>query len=486
MFNKHDETATFDTDIIDVISYVLPEVEIEGSRIAFIGDSLTLEAVLTNGDQQLDSSSFNIEWFDSRTDTQLGTGPTLSFTSEKQAWVYVEAVVTSQSHIDSGLDISVNSRASFSFYAPRGPSVSIIGDTYIDDDVPREQLYKATFRTPFAGMNIPIHGKFILPDSTEIDATEWTYDTATRMLGAGYHNLIYEAWLEGYEDYKTRASKYLSVKSYQFPSFAFSNSWSRNIVPFERTYTIRSYGVPGTYAKDFNITWDLPSGVSIVNDFGVHQKRLRFENPGTNVLQFTASDHLDNQFILTDHVEATAPDPYNIETSVVSTKRSVSIIRDPYPAGIITRISGGHPDDWPTRYVHRINNEVVSDKSFATYTYVTLGEGDYQIDSTVSTRLGQIITNSVDLSVAANEPPTCGEPTILTTASSWKVYFECDDPDGRVKAYYFPREGSELVQKTSLNYILVYSRSEPVNLTYYVEDDSGAFSRTYSLTLTPQ
>ena len=483
--NKHDPSATFETEPLEIVSYSLPDVEVLGDRMQFIGEAINLTAKLSTDGQELNPNDYDIAWVDARTGEQVGAGPSIVLSSDDPIWQILKVKVTSQAHRDSGLDIYAYSNVSIAFKLPRGPRIMLAGDRVIDEDVDRVHVYEAITSSPYSQIDLPISGHFLLPNGEKIPGNTWEYDTSTGTLGSGYHNIWYEAWMEGYEEYVTRYRFIVRVQKYEFPSFALSAGFSVPIVPFERSYYLRAYGVPGASVQNFDVQWDLPPGASVVDETQNYTKRIRFDEPGPQTVGVRVVDHLGNESIQTDTIEATVPEPYVLDTLITPTSRFSTHARDPYSVAVRTTVSGGHPLDYPSNYVHRVNGDVVSETGSSIYNYMVFGQGSYRIDATVTTRLGKILTNSVDLAVAANQPPTCDQPSISASSTSWKVFFQCSDPDGRVLTYHVAMNGSELYQQTSLSYVLLYNKGVPYELTYYVKDDSGEDSQVYTVTLTP-
>jgi hypothetical protein len=113
--------------------------------------------------------------------------------------------------------------------------------------------------------------------------------------------------------------------------------------------------------------------------------------------------------------------------------------REPLTVLVRARFRGGHPADRITSVTY--STEAPGAAVNQSLGYVQgLPAGSHTITVTAATKFGQTLTAALPVEVAVNQPPAC---TVSSRQDARYVYREasCSDPDGRITAYRWYRNG---------------------------------------------
>lgn len=424
------------TETIEIISYNIPNVNIEGPRTVFAGDEASYKVVVTDSEGN-EVNDAVIKWSDDRGKTFTHEGDSLTLASDNVERMSMEAWVRDSTAPDDDRFAYTKSRVSTDFKEIRKPKIYTTGPRIVE--VGEEYEFSARINPPFRGMEVEMNGEFTLPNGDTVKGKTLKYTPTDEDLEGGGLELKYTAWVEGFKD--EGAIQTQSIKSrvwkYVWPNFKLNLDGRTRVAPTEMDARTRTIGFRGNL-DEVKYTWDIPEGVEVVSDQWDDKRPLKFNTAGTFLIKATISDARGNETVLEEEVEIAEADPFVID---VTTTTSNSFDRAPLELRLRPRVSGGHPRDRVTNLEYKVNGDVM--ETVGQSARAVLEAGDYDIDIKATSLMGVETVETLNISVNENKPPVCSI-SVNDRASSWAFFAECSDEDGKMKSYEWEVEGEKV------------------------------------------
>lgn len=198
-----------------VIVYDLPELKLDGARSAFLGDTLTMKAVITNSDGvEVPDSELSILWSDDLGDSWQEGGSTFDITRSEpgntNVWVRAKPALAP----DDDSRAWVKGRTGVSFGQIISPRFYVQGPRQVEIGV--EYEFKVRTMIPYRGFNRDTKGYFKLPNGDTIEGEDTiTYTPTEEDLPNGLMSIHYVGWIDGYRD-ETTAEDTLQTRVWEY------------------------------------------------------------------------------------------------------------------------------------------------------------------------------------------------------------------------------------------------------------------------------
>ncbi|MDY6928136.1 MAG: Ig-like domain-containing protein, partial [Pseudomonadota bacterium] len=430
------------TETVEVIAYDQVTVEVEGAETMFVGTSETynVKAVGPNGEPMEDAV---IKWTEDRGKSFFHVGDSYTVSSDEPKRFRFEAWVRDASAPDDDRYAYTRARVSASFQPIRGPKVYLRGPKVIE--VGKEYQYEAQLAPPYRGMEVDMDGYFVLPNGERASGQTLTYAPTEQDLETGRIKLNYVAWVEGFKDAGTEASRelYARVWKYVWPKFTLYTRTSVMVAPVEVSAYARALSFRGKLDNPV-YTWEIPEGdgVEVTDKRWDDVRKFVITEPGTYTLKATITDARGNDAVVERTLEVGEADPYEVG---ISFNASNSHNRAPLGLYLRPSVQGGHPRDRVTDYTYSVNGEPIETRGIAAR--LELPEGQHDVGLTIKTLMGEEITETKTFNVIPNVPPTC-EVEVTDSSSSWMLRAKCEDVDGDMQSYQWKVNGNELAARS--------------------------------------
>ncbi|MEI6155510.1 MAG: PKD domain-containing protein, partial [Deltaproteobacteria bacterium] len=285
----------------------------------------------------------------------------------------------------------------------------------------------------------------------------------------GTYSLKCEGWVNGHRDATVKTAQYkITAVGYSFPTPKINVKKTEGLGPYNVTFKI-DYTVKKIMGLQYRITynWNFGDGETLTTtNTVVHHL---FSRVGTYNVTMSAADQYDNT--TTDNVTIiVGAAPIGIGFKVSASNK---YMRAPLEIYVRSAISKKMPLDSLESYVWKVDG-VAAENTKSEYLRVTFSEpGDHTVTYTVTMKSGATATDSVDITVNPNQPPTCTIDHTLGVGSYMYLKAKCTDPDGRISAYKWDLDDGRGYRNGSAN----ISFKAPVTHTYSIGlkaiDDSG-------------
>lgn len=473
VINRNSSAAAY-TEVVDVIAYDKPKLEVKGPQTLFVGSEGTFSTRLTVKDEEIGADNAVVEWSTDGGKTYDKQGPTLTLSSDKDTRIKLWARVRSgDAPADDEYAYRVAKTAvEFRVVKPprpyvSGPSVIETGKTY---------TFKATNSLPYKGMDVQVKGVFVLPNGQRVDGDTAQYTPSAEDLTRERVETSYTAWIEGFREQGAEAthSMYSRVWEYVWPRFGMQVRRTANVAPAAITMTARPIGFSGKLDEAV-YEWTLPEGATIEDQKQPAVRVFTMGRAGEYLVKLTVRDARGNETVLEEPVKLGEAEQY-----VIDLQYSGSNANDREPLDVLLRpyISGGHPRDRIQTRQYTVDGKPLESAGF--YGRTTLQAGEHQIMLKATSEMGKNVEGRLVLKVAENKLPTC---TVRSreTIGSWIVYAGCEDSDGRMKSYQWTVGGE--VQAITADRLTISKGKSGVMppITLVGVDDSGGKSESVSL-----
>ncbi|MNS28005.1 hypothetical protein D3C72_599680 [compost metagenome] len=473
VINRNSSAAAY-TEVVDVIAYDKPKLEVKGPQTLFVGSEGTFSTRLTVKDEEIGADNAVVEWSTDGGKTYDKQGPTLTLSSDKDTRIKLWARVRSgDAPADDEYAYRVAKTAvEFRVVKPprpyvSGPSVIETGKTY---------TFKATNSLPYKGMDVQVKGVFVLPNGQRVEGDTAQYTPSAEDLTRERVETSYTAWIEGFREQGAEAthSMYSRVWEYVWPRFGMQVRRTANVAPAAITMTARPIGFSGKLDEAV-YEWTLPEGATIEDQKQPAVRVFTMGRAGEYLVKLTVRDARGNETVLEEPVKLGEAEQY-----VIDLQYSGSNANDREPLDVLLRpyISGGHPRDRILTRQYTVDGKPLESAGF--YGRTTLQAGEHQIMLKATSEMGKNVEGKLMLKVAENKLPTC---TVRSreTIGSWIVYAGCEDSDGRMKSYQWTVGGE--VQAITADRLTISKGKSGVMppITLVGVDDSGGKSESVSL-----
>ncbi|MEI6154766.1 MAG: PKD domain-containing protein, partial [Deltaproteobacteria bacterium] len=285
----------------------------------------------------------------------------------------------------------------------------------------------------------------------------------------GTYSLKCEGWVNGHRDETLKAAQYkITAVGYSFPIPKINVKKTEGLGPYNVTFKI-DYMVKKIMGLQYRITYDWNFGdgetLTTTNTIVHHL----FSKIGTYNVTMTATDQYDNT--TTDNATITV----GASPIKIGFKVSVSNKHMRAPLDVYTRsaIAGKTSLDRLESHIWKIDGVAV-EKTKPEYLRVTFSEpGEHTVTYTATMNSGATATDSVDITVNPNQPPTCTIDHTLGVGSYVYLKAKCTDPDGRISAYKWDLDDGRGYRNGSGNISFKAPVTRIYSICLKVTDDSG-------------
>lgn len=473
VINRHSGAESY-TETVEVVAYDEPRVSIQGAETLFVGatETYSLKVLGPDGEEMSDAV---IKWTMDKGKTFVHEGPTLTLTSDEPKRFSFQAWVRDPTAPDDQRYAYTRVRASANFRPIKGPRVYMTGPRVIE--VGESYEYVARLAAPYRGMNVEMEGEFVMPDGSIVSGDTVTYSPTEGDLEASRIQLGYVAWVKGFRDAGSEASRELRARvwKYVWPNFGIHLNATASVAPVDVTARVRMLSFRGELDQPV-YQWEFPTTEGFEErrssgDNGQDIRTIRITQPGSYPVKVTITDARGHTATVEEIIEVGLATPYSV--GMVYTQ-SNEFLRAPLELRVRPSVAGGHPRDRVEKYIYRVNGEQVEANGLSAR--AVLDEGSHQVSLTVATRMGHEITESLSFNVVPNKPPECAV-SVEDRHTSWRFNAECSDPDGSMSNYAWTVNGDPVSVRANRLTLLKgsYNNSMP-NVELIGYDDVGAAS----------
>lgn len=444
--NKNSGVQSY-TEQIEVIAYDKPELQIAGPSIRFVGDEVTLTAKvgyesMVDGERvftPINQDETVIEWSTDGGRNYEQTGPTLTLSSDTQKRIMIAARVrTTHAPEEDRYAYNVK-KTSIEFKPIRAPRVRVTGPSLVE--VGKTYEFKAVKSLPYRGMSDTILGYFTLPNGEQVHGDVLSYTPTDEDLVGGRMAIRYDAWIEGYEDQGTEATHTLrsSIWKYVWPDFAMHYQANATVAPALVTMTIRPLQAVGNRLEEPKYEWVLPEQIEMIDNSRDITRKFRVLEPGDHMVTVRITDARGHEALVEYPISLAEAIPFTLDLELSPDNAG---FREPLSLIVRPRISGGHPRDRFDSFEFTVDGETVD--SLNRYAKIDLDKGVYEIGVTMTSQMGVVTQESVNVEVFENQVPIC---TVSQRESITAFVYtaDCVDPDGRLRGYDWQLGDRELV-----------------------------------------
>nr|WP_246336082.1 Ig-like domain-containing protein [Azomonas macrocytogenes] len=417
----------FFTETMELTAYEIPKIKITGAPNQFVGSQATFQAAVTLNDAPLAYDQSVVEWSTDDGVTYTSTGPSLTLTSDKPTSYRLKARVRMANAPAEDAQAYTTNRLRASFYAIRPPRVRLSGPARVE--VGKSYPITVTLYPPYGDMQEPLGGEFTLPNGSVVPGTTLDYSPTEDDLTTGSAAIRYTGWIEGLRDQgaESSASYTMRVWKYIWPEFAINYQATANVAPADVKLSVRKVGYSSELESP-QYEWQLPESAQNVVING-SKATLSLNEPGDYTLRAKVTDARGNQAVAEYPLSLTPAEPWVVGMPY---RANNADLREPVSVVLKPEFSGGHPLDKIVQRSFTLNGQPIEGTGF--YGYYTLGAGNAQLGVQATTLMGKTVEGQLNLSVIPNHLPTC-TTKVEDTSSSWIVYANCEDSDGRVRRY---------------------------------------------------
>ncbi len=437
------------TAVASVIGAKTVTPVIKGTRTIYIDTDYTYTA----GAPCITAGTCTVKW---NVDGQETEGDTLTVKYEALGKFTIQAETTL-----TGTDVVTASTFPVNVVSlPRIP-VSIKGQKAVF--VGEEYTYTAVVPSKYS--NLATVMQWTLPDGTTVDGAE----ISLTPLAEGPHVLKCSGWVDGHKEETIKTANYkLTAIGYAYPAPVINVRNTEGKGPYNTTFRI-AYTVKmiNGLAYNINYAWDFGDGETLeTSNTIVHHV---FKKVGNYTVRMTATDQYGNTN--TDSVTI------NVGAAPIEVKLKLSLsnkyMRAPLDAYVRSSIAGKTPLDRLESHEWKVDGVKV-ESTKAEWLRTTFAEaGDHVISYTATMMSGATNTNSIDLSVNPNQPPTCTIEETFGTGNYVYLKAKCEDPDGRLSSYKWDLDDGRGWRNGTGKISFKASESHTYTIGLMATDDSG-------------
>lgn len=463
--------------------YDVPEVVVSGPNAVIVNTPMTLQAALASKGQAVAADDAVIQWYrhDRQGDVLVETGPSYTVTpSEMGNYQYIV-----KASLKSAVATDAKAwRQSVKFVRvvpPAPPEIRLIAPNSMEYNTKEAQTYQLQAAVSLRnGLDLgayPVEGEWELPDGTKVSGQAVSYSPTAADAAQRKSVVAYRAWIRGMKDSTTATVvKSIPLTIYDWPAFSITVDQDYAMAPSLVTLTaMPATGKPWTLEKP-QYSWKLPEGANIVRtlDNGRIVQAV-FNQTGSQAVSVDVQDARGSTATATAAVELAEAPPFTVSFQPLYSNPDK---REPLDVLVRARFSGGHPADRIVSVAYATEAPGAAVNQSLGYVQ-GLPAGDQAITVTATTKFGQTVTGKLAVTVEANQPPSC---TLSSRRDARYVYLEaaCSDPDGKIAAYRWYRNGRVVGCSNRLTQSLADAAQA---VSFEAIDNNGA---KYQETISPQ
>lgn len=456
------------TEPVEVIAYNRAKAYISGARSHFVGGTATMQALLKNDEQVLNTDDYEVEWSldGGTTYTASGNALTLQESAPKHIKLALRARPKEAPVDDRAAEHMV--RLSVDFLEVKPPRTYISGPMRME----KGKTYTFTAKTtmPYQNMSGTVKGFFTLPNGQQVEGDTASYSPSDEDLQKEFVETKYTAWIDGFRERGAEASSTTRSRTWEyiFPNFGMEIRRTASASPATVTAIVRPIGFTGRL-EDPTYTWTLPEGAAVIEEKPTIRV-FSLNTHGVFPIKVAIGDARGNQKVLEQSVVLGEANPYQVDLQHTA---SNTFSREPLTVQLRPYVTGGHPLDRVTSATYFVNGEAIEATSSSAR--ATLSAGTYAIRYVINSRMGAEASGQIDLTVQPNKPPVCKVAERATIGS--RVYnADCTDPDGRVRLHEWMVNGQVAGTSSSRLSVNLKNGETPPSVTLVAIDDAGARS----------
>ena len=384
------------TEIVDVIAYDKPKLEVTGAQQHFIGAKAVMSAKFKLGKDYISKDRVVIEWSKDGGKTYAAGSETMELTSDKEARIKLSVrarSVDAPANDAYAFDVV---RKSIDFLPVKAPRPFVTGPTRIE--LGKTYTFNARINPPYREMDVKMSGAFTLPNGQVVTGETATYTPTEADLTAERVETKYTAWVEGFRSQGAEGTHTMRSKvwEYVFPSFGMQIRKSANVSPVQVTITVRPIAFEGKLESP-TFDWNLPASATVVDDKYATQRTFVLDSTGVFDVGVVVRDARGNVANLKETILVGEAVPYAVDL-----KFSGSNPINRAPLGVLLRpyVTGGHPQDRIISREFTVNGQKLNVTGF--YGRTTLQAGEHNVQYKVVSQMGTEATAKLNISVKEN------------------------------------------------------------------------------------
>lgn len=422
------------TEMVEVIAYDKPEVEVAGPFTLFVGSEGVYTAKVAADGEAVPAEQAVIEWSTDAGDTYSQTGPSISLVRDVDTrvrlWVRVRSAMAPA---DDRYAYEVV-KAAVQFREVRAPRVRVFGPSLLETG--KTYIFKASTTLPYRNMDAQVKGFFTLPDGSIVEGDTAEYVPAEADLAKVRVEITYTAWIEGYREQSTEtmSTHRARVWQYVWPKFGMYLRRTADVAPATIVARVRELAFRGKLEEP-TYEWTLPEGAVVQDKRNPTVRSFALNEAGEYVLKVVVQDARGHKATLEEPISIGQAEPYHVDLQYSS---SNPYKREPLDVVLRPYILGGHPRDRIVDRIYTLDDELLESSGY--YGHATLDAGDHVLKLHIKSEMGKEAEGQVRVQVAENQLPTCSL-RFRETIGSWIVYADCEDRDGRMVSYEWRVDG---------------------------------------------
>ena len=471
--NKH-SGETYRTSTLEILAYNRPNVTLEGPRNAFIGDEVTINALVVNrgrGASALNPDNYRFLWAENGSDTWVEGEPSVTKTLGTEGEIMVEVKVIPVGVSEEDSRAVSRARIVTDFKPMIAVKAKLIGPSLAE--VGAVDTWKGLSKLPYPNMAHQMSGFFTLPNGSKVVGDELTYAPTDADLAEGSMQLTYTAFVAGYQaETQGSADKSVNTWKYVWPDFALIQNGGSEYAPTETTLTVVADSSLRRI-EEIAYEWQLPSNIE-GSQRVPNRMTLGINEAGDHTVVVVVTDARGNSQRIERTVTVLPPPVFEIEATE---RLSNNYMRAPLDVSYRPSVTGGHPNDRVSEYYYTVNGVAI--EGVKRDRKITLPAGEHAIGISVLSQMGVTAQITRTVNVNPNVAPSCVVQARVS-GETWYYSAVCDDPDGEVESYLWDLSGRQLVSGNPRISVVVPLGTQPPVVSVIATDDSGDTSESAS------
>ncbi|MFX4226359.1 MAG: hypothetical protein ACFHHU_00285 [Porticoccaceae bacterium] len=373
------------TDPIEIVAFKIPVITIDGTEIAFEGETVTADLMVTYDDAVLPASEFVLE----RSQDRRKTWEPVNSLSE--TITSAESATVSTYYRARHVDAPDDNRYSWadalhrvSFRRIKAPRVSVSGERRVE--IGEAYEFRAAIIEPYRGLDREYDGEWIMPDGSTQYGDTVTYIPTEDDLENRQLEIAYRAWMTDYPDEIGQDDQRLYLWQYEWPTWRLAIDRKSYYPPAIVEIRAKTLGSTPSL-EDPRFTWELPDGPSIESDTLDDMRILKVEGTGEFAVALTIADARGNESSVEGTFEILPAPPIELDLRV---REGNEYFREPLDVSLDTIMRGGHPDDRPVKYSYFVDGLLATEDDRARQSTVLMA-GSHTVRVEVETKFGQTV-----------------------------------------------------------------------------------------------